>query len=512
MRLRSRICLLIVFLGVAVLGTWRGNAFALLGPFQPWMESTNGLDLPGDIGGPMSIGEGYRWNVPIITYGFDKSFIDFFGTNGETAVESAIQVLNNLPPASQIAFTNYPFNSMEYNYTALAQGLIDLKSWTLPLLLEHMGLTTPSRYVFVLRQWNPVFIPPSPNEYSWEMDWPDWVYPDYISELNFDPQTLAASHYVNDTLYTGAVVTFGTQNAIETYAVDPNSESYTAVADGFVNGEPMGEFYNGLTRDDIGGLRYLLSTNNIAYETLLPGVHGVGTNACSFVDGAWRPGLDKITFVPQPTDSRSGKFRPMKYRYTDTYLTNGVWIHQELERIVRKPDFEFCVRDLGKNQPSPFLYDRTSATNWMNNAELNGNSDGGGPGVIRPPVKITFDKLGPQYSSYESPSSAGTDFEPQAWGSFDSSTNAPIIYPVPHIGTNQTTVRLWFWTPAENSQKSFTWKPSSVSGSQYALQTSTDLDNWTTICVVTNNGSVCTYVIDDPSGTGQFFRLKVINY
>src|SRR5580658_6978709 len=73
----------------------RADAFALLGPYESWMQYTNGLRQPGDIGGPMDIGNGYRWNVPVVTYGFDKSFLDFFGTNGVAAVEAAIQILND---------------------------------------------------------------------------------------------------------------------------------------------------------------------------------------------------------------------------------------------------------------------------------------------------------------------------------------------------------------------------------------------------------------------------------
>src|SRR5208282_3002698 len=82
--------------------------FALLGPFAPWMEETNDLRQPGDIGGPMDIGSGYRWNVPVVTYGFDQSFLDYFGTNGVAAVEGAIQILNSLPPASIAVPTDYP--------------------------------------------------------------------------------------------------------------------------------------------------------------------------------------------------------------------------------------------------------------------------------------------------------------------------------------------------------------------------------------------------------------------
>src|SRR5689334_22057698 len=113
----------------------------------------------GDIGGPMEIGEGYRWNVPIVTYGFDKSFIDYFGKAGVVAVEQAIKILNALPTASRIKPKNYPLDTARMNYSAQAQNIIDLKSVTLCLLLEQMGLAAPSRYTWTLRRWDPMFCP-----------------------------------------------------------------------------------------------------------------------------------------------------------------------------------------------------------------------------------------------------------------------------------------------------------------------------------------------------------------
>src|SRR5438874_5289520 len=107
------------------------NGFSLLGPYANWMQQTNGYRQPGDIGGPMDMGQGYRWNVPVVTYAFDKSFIDFFGSNGVAAVEGAIAVLNTLPPVSSVAVSNFPAQAMRYNYAAQGQQLFDLKSATL---------------------------------------------------------------------------------------------------------------------------------------------------------------------------------------------------------------------------------------------------------------------------------------------------------------------------------------------------------------------------------------------
>ena len=72
------------------------------------MDSRLGYAQPGDIGGPMNLGQEYRWNVPVLTYAFDQSFLDYFGSGGVAAVESAIGILNSLPPVSKANPTNYP--------------------------------------------------------------------------------------------------------------------------------------------------------------------------------------------------------------------------------------------------------------------------------------------------------------------------------------------------------------------------------------------------------------------
>lgn len=76
-------------LAVTFLAT-RASAFSLLGPHEDWMQTMNGFRQPNDIGGPMNLGQEYRWNVPVVVYAFDQSFRDYFGTNGVNAVEEAI--------------------------------------------------------------------------------------------------------------------------------------------------------------------------------------------------------------------------------------------------------------------------------------------------------------------------------------------------------------------------------------------------------------------------------------
>ena len=87
-----------------------------------------GYHQPDDIGGPMNLGEEYRRTVPVVTYGFDPSFLDYFGQPGVDTIEQAIQTLNDLPPASELVLTNYPLSSMQINYYAAGGARISMIS------------------------------------------------------------------------------------------------------------------------------------------------------------------------------------------------------------------------------------------------------------------------------------------------------------------------------------------------------------------------------------------------
>jgi len=170
---------------VIILFQRQANAFALLGPYENWMVPTNNFQNLGDIGGPMAFGEGYRWNVPVVTYGFDQSFVDAFGSNGIAAVESAIAILNNLPPASQLDPTTFPKVTTGVNFVAASQSLVDLKSTTLFLLLEQLGLAQPARSAFAIHDFSVSDSGITTN----------------IFDRNYDPFSLAPSESVNGVAY-----------------------------------------------------------------------------------------------------------------------------------------------------------------------------------------------------------------------------------------------------------------------------------------------------------------------
>ncbi len=432
--------LLISWLAAGIEGA---KAFSLLGPYDTWQVQTIGYNLPfgADSGGPMNLGEEYRWNTPKVTYGYDQSFLDYFGSDGVAAVEKAIKLLNDLPAVSQMSpdLSEFLVDTRRYNYQASALGLFDLKSYALSALLEEMGLACPERYVWTLR--SRVVI----NN-----------IPFYTTiKRNFDPVTLAPSSYINGTLYTYSILqTFANPDIWEAVdlVVDPYAPTITSVislADisggtvdfrGLFDTFSFGLFFDNLTRDDIGALRYIYSKSNFNVENLPPGATPGsdgspwtppgGTNQ-ALVAQALRPGVDKLQFVRVDFDSLLGQFIPMTNSYTDTYYTNGTPQQQSVERVITQPDIVFGAQDVGVDmQGVPFLFGRTlaSAGGYINNDAINGSTTLPGPGQIQPPIQIVFNKIGPYFLN--SPGGGeGDAFVGFTWGSYDASTNAPVLYP-----------------------------------------------------------------------------------
>jgi len=481
------------------------------------MQQTNGVVFYGDIGGPMDLGSGYRWNVPVVTYGFDQSFLDYFGPNGVTAVEEAIQILNDLPPASDIVPTNYPFDTRGINDHAQAMKIYDLKSETLIPLLEEMGLAPPTRNIFVLRRWNSIFL-----TYPYSSDWISWAIPNYIVERNFDPETFVPSQTINGVVFGGIVDSFPSGNDAIEFPADPLASPFSAVADGYggsVSANPatgfylpglqLGGFYTGLTSDDVGGFHYLLGTNNVSYENVLPDVHVVGLHHRAAGYGAWRPGVEKITFVRQPFNSRIKKFRPLTYHFIDVSFENNHLIRRQANRTVPHPDFLFCAADMGKDQQWIPLLTRSGTTNWQNNAALNGNPDGEGPGIIQGPIKITFQKQGAVFTT--SDGVVPTSIDLQGWGTFDGSTNLPVLYPVaPPINT-PLTVRLRYYGGTSNvydiPMTNYAWHLPVPVGGHVSFQVSSNQIDWSPVATATNAGAVIEWDYYGHITPPKFFRV-----
>ena len=445
----------------------RVRAFALLGPYADWMVATNGYDHGYDIGGPMDINEEYRWDVPVVTYAFDQSFVDYFGSNGVAAVESAIQILNDLPRSSDIVLSNFPPDTRGINFRS--GGRYDLKSTALALLVEQMGLTQPVRNILDLRDWSPDVI-----------------------QRNFDPETLAASKVVNGITYDGTLYTNGGLHDIVEFPLDAQASPNSAVADAFSYmyvGLPGGDFYSGLTSDDAGGFRYLLNATNVNWESLPKDVLFTGKerNANKRLRGAWRPGVEKITFVPQPVNKR-GKFKTAILDFTAYYVTNGVTVPQPARRVVSRPDILFSAAETFQSDSNSPMFLRTGTSKWVNNAKANGNTNGAGPGVIIPPIKITFDKGGLGiYTGDGYNYSAG-----RSWASFDASTNPPVLYPQ-NTGQVHMLVRLHFYdtnTVPISEIKTTLFRAAVPFGKEASFEISTNQTDWISLATAVNDGSI----------------------
>ena len=265
------------------LGVQSASAFSMLGQFDSWQLDTmsyqtlfNGFNEgPGSwsdapLGGPMNLGEEFRVNREKINYAFDQNFLDYFGSNGVYAVDQAMAILNGLTNVSSYSadLSEVPQEAVRLNFKAGALNLIDLKSLALHYLVEQMGLADPVRYTWTLRER----IGTCP------------VFTYHTIKRNFDPVTLEPSSYVNGSLFTYRIVEFcpapDKAEAFE-HRVDQQSQFYTSVASPTIY---SGSFFTGLTRDDIGGLRYIMRTNNVNREDAPLGstlISGGFTNAAS---------------------------------------------------------------------------------------------------------------------------------------------------------------------------------------------------------------------------------------
>ena len=298
---RSSLALILVLL---VLGSPAVYGFSLLGPFliangsDAFQTSTLGYNLTvnnndrDDLGGPKNLNEDYRWNCSDLYYAFDSSFITYFGTNGMAEVDKAFAIYNSLGNVSSYSsdLSEWPTLTTFQNYRASAAGLLDLKSVVMEFILEQLGLAQPERYTYAMHER---VLPPGAK-------CPAYNYA--VIQRNYDPVTQVYSSFVNGTLYGFSIFetcTFavnplpgvGAETAI--YSVDADVNNiFNSVASGNIftggsfsygssvssGGSSFGFYYTGLTRDDVAGLRYLLSSNRVHMESVDAGSLLVSTN------------------------------------------------------------------------------------------------------------------------------------------------------------------------------------------------------------------------------------------
>jgi hypothetical protein len=254
------------------------SGFALMGPRDTWQVSTIGYDPLGgnfDLGGPKNLGEEWRWPIPEITYGYDESFLNFFGTNGMNAVNAAFEAFNremtNFSGLSFAALRAKPLQTRRLHMTAQTLGVLDVKSAAMSLIIEHLGLDSAERYTWTLRSR----ATPAPNVTNY-----------IVIQRNFDPFTYTPTPYVNGALYSYQIKSYPARfNTVdfESTSVFPvrQSQQETPITLSATIGDDLtsvpdlslkpGVYYAGLTRDDIGGLKYIYSRDNVNTEDVIAG-------------------------------------------------------------------------------------------------------------------------------------------------------------------------------------------------------------------------------------------------
>ncbi len=459
---------LVWLMAVLALGS-EAWGFSLWGPAETWqiqavdygirylpyfpMTADTVLDVlgPGDLGGPQNvelggtknIGESSRLNTPIITYAYDSTFLSYFGSKGVAAIDGAFKLLNGLPRASSANLAKFlTQGNQQMNYTAQALRMLDLKSTVMWLMMEHMGLIGET-HTFDLQY---ATLTPTPGEF-------DYV----VLQRNFDPVTYNVSDYVNGTLLTyqiGFLPGPGVHDAMEETA-RAGLPPFSAVATR--EGLQVGGYYLGITRDDMGGLRYLyrhthyvnegLDTNETvsAFASTWVAVQSTnGTTATApvtggAVTGGFRGllgGVEKITFVKTAYDSLLGTFyHPITYHYTIPWVTNGVLTTLGVTRTLTAPDIIFTAGEL--TFPGPDSYEEALVRNSGFITYGAAVSPGLGvdanivsPSVITPELVVTLNNSGPIY--YNQTFNQDQANAPELgflWGSFDGTTNAPVLFP-----------------------------------------------------------------------------------
>ena len=118
-------------------------AFTIYGPLETWQTTAlsygtrfwdsptivtlnQAPTVPGNVpytepGGPKNFGEGSRLNIPTLTYTYDATFLNYYGTEGVAAIDQAFAILNKLPTATGANLASFIQQGNEQiNYTARA--------------------------------------------------------------------------------------------------------------------------------------------------------------------------------------------------------------------------------------------------------------------------------------------------------------------------------------------------------------------------------------------------------
>jgi hypothetical protein len=151
-----------------------------------------------------------------------------------------------------------------------------------------------------------------------------------------------------------------------------------------------------------------------------------GTNLATY------QGTDRFRFIRRDFDSLINRFfEPITNVYTLNEITNSMVVPRTVERIITQPDILFSAADFAPGPSDlPGIDDTVRNVNFNSD---NRNVGLAGPGTIEPPTVITFNKVGPFYYNFRLDPlrflDEATQFPLLIWGSFDGTTNPPVVYP-----------------------------------------------------------------------------------
>jgi len=298
---------LLCCLGGLLLTSRTAQAFVMIGPMDVSEVASGGVDFnyTDDLGGPKDLKRFFRWNIPVLTYSFDASFMQYFGLEGRVAVKEAFEAINDFFSNSDYSGVSSldlvkhgfrsNFNTAWINQTAENMQILDVKSLTLGLIVNQLGLGNPHRYAFGINRM-------ATNTVGTQINF-------NVRLRNYDPVTYKPTPEINGVTYSYRLIHDATPSAgviqlpsfadMEEFTTDTSGNKWSAVSaipDAFYGNSAIfwtetpslfgfGVYYDhlnaiggqiqprhALTYDDAGGLKFLYKTNNFVYEGLDPNV------------------------------------------------------------------------------------------------------------------------------------------------------------------------------------------------------------------------------------------------
>jgi len=161
MKLKHQLAALIG--GILFAAVQTSPAFVLMGPASAGETAAQTqFNLHDEMGTPKATDRGarrfWRWNQPYFVYSFDASFVGYFGTEGMDAVHQAINVVNDFfvnedySGMGELDLMKHGFagnyNTTWVNTTAANAQIIDIKSLTLGMMVNHLGIGNSHRHMF----------------------------------------------------------------------------------------------------------------------------------------------------------------------------------------------------------------------------------------------------------------------------------------------------------------------------------------------------------------------------